>query len=154
MAFKFSAASEARLEGVSVDLQQVADRALSVSSVDFGITCGLRTQAEQDALFERGATQTRRSQHTVGHAVDVAAWVDGAFSWEHRHYANIAIAFAWAAVEKGCPIRWGAAWTTPDIRFALARPDGLVEARRAYVEKRTKQGRKPFVDAVHFELAV
>ena len=151
MAFKFSQRSLDRIEGIDINLEEVVHRALSVSTVDFGVTCGLRTAAEQEALFERGATKVKTSLHQVGAAVDVVAYVDGVHSWEHRHYIAIATAFAWAAVEKGLPMRWGAAWTTKDIRFALASPDGLVKARTDYITKRQAQGRTPFIDAPHFE---
>lgn len=151
MSFKFSERSLSRLAGVDLYLEEVVHRALSVSTVDFAVTCGLRTAEEQEALFEAGATKVRTSLHQVGAAVDVVAYVDGGYSWEHRHYIPIATAFAWAAVEKGLPLRWGAAWSTPDIRAALADPEGLVKARTQYIAKRQSQGKTPFIDAPHFE---
>ena len=47
------------------------------------------------------------------------------------------------------PIRWGAAWHIPDIRHY----DGTMqEATDQYVQLRRSQGRRPFIDAPHFEI--
>jgi len=54
-----------------------------------------------------------------------------------------------AAKEIGVPMRWGAAWTVPDIRIWGGT---MEEAMLAYVDTRRSQGRRPFVDGPHFEL--
>lgn len=59
MSFKFSAASANRLQTVDVRLQAIANYALEISKVDFGIPSngGLRTAEEQNALFHGGKSQ-------------------------------------------------------------------------------------------------
>ena len=47
MTFRFSARSEARLEGVHPDLVRVVRAALGHSAVDFTVVEGLRTPARQ-----------------------------------------------------------------------------------------------------------
>ena len=46
-------------------------------------------------------------------------------------------------------VRWGAAWTVTDIREWEG---NMEEAMNSYVDTRRSQGRRPFIDAPHFEL--
>ena len=64
-------------------------------------------------------------------------------------YDDIANAMAAAAKQKGVAIKWGAAWTVGNI----ADWDGSMEdAMNTYVDVRRSQGRRPFIDAPHFEM--
>jgi peptidoglycan L-alanyl-D-glutamate endopeptidase CwlK len=144
--WKFGNRSEVKLVDVDESLVAVARLALTYSSIDFGITCGLRTQHEQNQLMATGKTQARYSRHQDGMAVDVVAYVDGKVSWEIKHYIVIAQAFAEAARELDVPIRWGAAWTH------LLNDMDAKEANHDYVATRRKQGRNPFIDGPHFEI--
>lgn len=66
-------------------------------------------------------------------------------------YDEVADAMKAAAIEEGVALRWGAAWHIDDIREW----DGSMEdAMNAYVDLRRSQGRRPFIDAPHFELMV
>jgi peptidoglycan L-alanyl-D-glutamate endopeptidase CwlK len=51
------------------------------------------------------------SRHITGHAVDVAAYVDG-IRWDWPLYAEIAKAVKTAAAELKIPITWGGDWTS------------------------------------------
>ena len=54
-----------------------------------------------------------------------------------------------SARDVGISIKWGAAWSEGDIRSY----EGTAEdAMNAYVDLRRSQGRRPFIDAPHFEL--
>ena len=46
-------------------------------------------------------------------------------------------------------IRWGAAWHIPDIREWF---EPMQAATDNYVDVRRKEGKRPFIDAPHFEL--
>ena len=50
MAFKLSARSIRKLEGVEKDLVAVVMEAINLTKVDFGVTYGLRTLEEQKKL--------------------------------------------------------------------------------------------------------
>jgi peptidoglycan LD-endopeptidase CwlK len=55
-----------------------------------------------------------------------------------------------ASRELNIPLRWGAAWNVPDI----GKFDGTMEdAMMGYIDERRSQGRRPFIDGPHFELA-
>lgn len=149
MSFKLSNKSLARLEGVKPKLIQVVQTAIEITSVDFGVTQGLRTHEEQRKLVASGASQTMKSKHLTGDAVDVVAYVGPRISWELNLYDNIADAFKAAAIEHDVKMRWGAAWHIPDIRDW----DGTMQdAMMEYVDLRRSQGRRPFIDGPHFEL--
>ena len=151
MAFKLSNRSLSKLEGVNDDMVRVVSRAIELTEVDFGVIQGLRTLEEQEALVAKGASQTMKSKHLDGLAVDLMAYVGGRGVWELNVYDEVADAMKAAAIEEGVAVRWGAAWHINDIREW----DGSMEdAMNAYVDLRRSQGRRPFTDAPHFELMV
>lgn len=149
MAFRLSKRSLRELEGVKPELVQVVHTAIELTSIDFGVTQGLRTYEEQRQLVAKGASQTMKSKHLTGDAVDVVAYIGSRISWELNLYDNIADAFKAAAIEHGVKMRWGAAWHIPDIRDW----DGTMQdAMDSYIDLRRSQGRRPFIDGPHFEL--
>ena len=153
MAFKLSQRSLGRMDGIKPALHSVVAHAITVSNVDFGCICGLRTPEEQADLVARGASQTHKSKHLTGDAVDLMAYVyaNGASraSWELNLYDDIADAMKEAAVREGVKIRWGAAWHIDDLRSFEGTAE---EAMNAYIDLRRSQGRRPFIDGPHFEL--
>lgn len=149
MSFKLSSRSIDRLNGVDAGLITVVNAAIDMTKVDFGVTCGMRTVAEQEALVAKGASQTMKSKHLEGRAVDLVAYVGPNVTWALNMYDDIADAMADAARIHGVSIKWGAAWSVGNI----AEWDGSMEdAMNAYVDLRRSQGRRPFIDAPHFEL--
>jgi len=110
--FQLSQRSRDRLKGVHPDLVRVVERAIQLTPIDFMITEGMRTRARQEQLLKAGATRTRNSRHLTGHAVDVAALVDGEVRWDWPLYSKIAVAFKKAAEEQGVAIVWGGDWKT------------------------------------------
>ena len=149
MAFYLSKGSLKRLEGVDETLVQVVQRAIEITEVDFGVSCGLRTIEEQRKLYATGASKTLQSKHLDGEAVDLVAYVGGNISWELPVYDEIATAVALAARELDLGIRWGAAWHIPDIRYW---EKSFEEAYTDYIDLRRAEGKVPFIDAPHFEI--
>lgn len=101
-----------RVRGVHSDLVRVAQLAYELSPVKFIITEGLRTVDRQRELLRAGASRTMNSRHITGHALDVAALVDGRVRWDWPLYRQIADAFKQAAAQLGVPIVWGGDWRT------------------------------------------
>ena len=135
--------------GVEPELKEVVYEAIKVTKIDFGVIEGLRTEEKQKQLVESGASQTMKSKHLEGRAVDLMAYVGGRGSWELNVYDEIADAMKEAAVKVDVAVRWGAAWTVTDIREW----EGTMEdAMNSYIDTRRSQGRRPFIDAPHFEL--
>lgn len=137
------------MDGVKGKLHTVVCSAIKLSNVDFGVICGLRTEEEQKALLSKGATQTMKSKHLTGDAVDLMAYIGSRASWELNLYDDIADAMKVAAIEHDVPIKWGAAWSVGNI----AEWDGsMEEAMNSYIDLRRSEGRRPFIDGPHFEL--
>ncbi|EDA5930028.1 M15 family metallopeptidase [Salmonella enterica subsp. enterica serovar Java] len=110
--FQFSQRSETALQGVHPDLIRLARSALSLSSVDFGVTEGLRSMAREKEMVAEGHSETLHSRHLTGHAIDVVAYVNGAVSWDWSLYKQIAAAFEQASASLGIPVEWGGNWQT------------------------------------------
>lgn len=112
MSFRLSKRSLDRLEGVHPALVGVVQAAILRTPVDFMVTEGLRTPARQAALVRAGASRTLKSRHLTGHAVDVAALMDGRVRWDWPLYPRIAEAFKAAARARGVALVWGGDWPT------------------------------------------
>jgi peptidoglycan L-alanyl-D-glutamate endopeptidase CwlK len=149
MSFKLSVRSLSKLSGVDPSLIAVVERAIELTNVDFGVVFGMRTEEEQERLVAAGKSQTMKSKHLVGRAVDLMAYVDGKACWELNVYDDLCDAMADAAEELGVAIKWGAAWSEGDIRTY---PGTAEDAMMKYIDLRRSQGRRPFIDGPHFEL--
>jgi len=151
MTFKLSARSEAKLEGLDPRLVAVVKSAIHKTKIDFGVICGMRTLEEQTKLVSAGASQTMKSKHLQGYAVDLMAYIGSRGSWELNLYDDIADAMAEAAREIDVPIRWGAAWNVSNIAQFTG---DMEDAMNHYIDERRSQNRRPFIDGPHFELMV
>ena len=151
MSYKLGKRSEEKLQGVDERLQAVVRMAIGNSKQDFSVICGLRTIEEQRKLVAKGASQTMKSKHIDGLAVDLMAYdADATPSgrWELNLYDEIADAMKDAAKQLGVTIRWGAAW-----HKTLNEWDGTAEdLMNEYIDLRRSQGRRPFIDGPHFEI--
>ena len=140
MSFRLSDRSTAKLDKVDSNLVALVKMAILKTKVDFGVICGLRTIQEQKLLVDKGVSQTMDSKHISGRAVDLMAYVGSRASWELKKASQLI----------GVPVRWGAAWHIKDI----AEYEGTMEeAMNEYIDLRRSQGRRPFIDGPHFELA-
>lgn len=109
-----------RLQGVHPDLVSIIEHAAEVTPQPFIITEGLRTLERQKALVSAGASQTMRSRHLTGHAVDVAAFLDldgsGDYTsgdnirWDWPLYHKLSVIIKDAAHDLELPIEWGGDW--------------------------------------------
>ncbi len=147
MTYQLGKRSKDRLLGVDPRMVTVVEKAITISEQDFSVICGLRTVKEQEALVAKGASQTMKSKHLEGLAVDLMAYIDGG-RWELNLYDEIADAIRKAAIELGVNVRWGAAW-----HKTLNEWDGTAEdLMNEYIDLRRSQGRRPFIDGPHFEI--
>lgn len=99
------------LRGVHPDLVRVFKRASEIHpDPDPICTEGLRTVARQHELVKKGASQTMRSRHITGHAIDIAFIIDGVVRWDQPLYGKFSNAMKQAANELGLKIEWGGDW--------------------------------------------
>ena len=109
-----------KLSGVNPLLVNVVKRAIEISSVDFGVTEGLRSFERQREMVRTKKSQTMNSKHLTGRAVDLVAWINGTISWEWEYYVEIAKAMKQAAKELNVNIEWGGDWKFRDgVHFQL-----------------------------------
>lgn len=103
------------LKGVHPDMVRIVQRAIQLTQVDFTVTCGVRTIAEQKVLVAAGASKTMNSRHIPGKdgyskAVDLAALIGGQVRWDWPLYYKLAEAMKAAATELNIPLEWGGDW--------------------------------------------
>ena len=108
--YSLSQRSQDRLSGVHPDLVAVVARAIKITTVDFTVLEGMRSESRQKELVNSGASQTMNSRHLTGHAVDLGAWVDGQVRWDWPLYYKISDAMKQASDELQMPIEWGGDW--------------------------------------------
>jgi peptidoglycan L-alanyl-D-glutamate endopeptidase CwlK len=107
--------SRERMKGVHPDLVGVIEHAAEIAPGTFIVTEGLRTPNRQYQLYVSGASKTLNSRHLTGHAVDLAALVDGKVRWDWPLYHKLAAVVKQAAYERNVPLIWGGDWTSfPD----------------------------------------
>lgn len=140
---QLSTRSMQRLEGVHPHLVQCVLSAIEETTVDFTVICGVRSVAEQAALYakgrsaaelrraglhdvvakptERKVTWTLNSNHFVrpssgfGHAVDLAPYVYGAIKWDDWSlFREVADVMLAVAARMSIPLEWGGDWVKPD----------------------------------------
>lgn len=121
--YSFSNTSLKKLSECHKDLQRVAQLAIKISEVDFGISCGYRSPEKQAELYAQGRTKpgkivtyvngtTSKSKHNYkpARAFDVYAWVNGKVTWEVDYYHKIAEAVKLAADTFNIQVQWGGDW--------------------------------------------
>jgi len=110
--YKLGKRSLDRLEGINGDLARVVKRAIQITEIDFTVLEGMRSEERQRELVAKGASQTMKSLHLIGEAVDIAPYIDGRISWDWPPYYELARAMKQAAEELGVTITWGGDWKT------------------------------------------
>lgn len=115
--------SEKNLFGVHPQLVRIVRLAADMSLDDKGfvVTEGLRTLERQKELLATGKSQTLKSRHLTGHAVDLAVWYDkdldkvldaDEISWKFPDYKALSEVVKAAAEQLGIPIEWGGDWVS------------------------------------------
>lgn len=134
---RFGKRSKERLRGVDSRLREVLEEV--VKHYDITVIEGLRSAERQRKLFADGKSKldgvTRKSNHQLGRAVDIAAYpIDFEATKDFYYLAGM---MQMASKKLGYTIRWGGDWNQ-DQRFS----------------GRTKRADKTqrFDDLVHFEI--
>lgn len=110
---EWDARSAKNLVGVHPDLVAVMNRAQKDSPVPFMVIEGVRTIQRQRELVAAGASQTLRSRHLTGHAVDIVPLnAAGKISWDWPLYDKLSVAVKHAAASLAIPVEWGGDWQT------------------------------------------
>ena len=154
---KLSSSSLKKLATLDPSFLPLADELVKVgqaAGLNVQISAGLRTPAEQDALYAQGRTEkgkvvtnARRwtSLHNYGLAIDVFFMVDGKASWGEDLFLQL-----WFAAEKAKLDRRGLVWSGKWVggfremaHWQLGRPDWRQLARARGVDPVTLNKIKP-----------
>lgn len=154
MGYALGAGSLKKLEGVHPDLVRVVKRAIEISTQDFAVTDGVRTEAQQRVLVNKGASKTMNSKHRkqatgFGHAVDLVPYVNGGPRWEWPLIWAIAVAVDTAATELGVKLVWGAVWDKNLMQYGGSAAS-LQKEVDAY---KVRHAGSDFLDGPHYQLA-
>jgi peptidoglycan L-alanyl-D-glutamate endopeptidase CwlK len=145
--------SEKNLEGVAPALVMCVRRAISLSSVDFAVFEGVRTEARQRELVASGASRTMHSYHLTGRAVDLVPYLGKHLQWQLPLCEQVAISMREAAAHFGVTLTWGAVW---DRRLGALNPvhihDEIGEYTERYRAARANTLAHPLIDGPHFQL--
>ena len=97
-----------RLVGVHADLVRVLERAARDGAIPWRVTEGVRSMDRQAELVAGGKSQTMRSRHLTGHAVDLAVEDGrGGVVWDRPSYDRLAVEILAAAKAENVPVEWG-----------------------------------------------
>ena len=137
--YKLSQRSKDNLKGVHPSLKLLIEESIRDSPVDFTVTDGLRTTAEQKAIYAQGRTKPGKivtkadgvkglSNHQdeadgkkdgLGSAVDLYPYFDGKVQVNHKDtpkkLKEIATHIKAKAKELGIAIEWGGDWKFIDM---------------------------------------
>ncbi|MBH0238568.1 M15 family metallopeptidase [Methylobrevis albus] len=154
MGFSLGKSSIKELAGVHPDLVRVVERAIQITTQDFGVHDGVRTVKEQTALVKAGASKTMKSKHLLqddgyGHAVDLVPFINGKLRWEWPAIYPIAEAVRTASIEVGVSLVWGAVWDR-ELDTLSETALGLSADVNAY---QVRHPGKDFLDGPHYQLA-
>ncbi len=122
--FKFGPKSLKTLETCDERLQKIANRAIMVSRVDFGIVCGFRGEDVQNNLFKTGASKVKypesKHNHEPSLAIDIAVWnaEKNEYDWDNEeYYYYLAGIFESIAAGEGVNLRVGLNWDSDNNFF-------------------------------------
>lgn len=148
--------SRSELVGVHPDLVRVVEHAIGITEQDFTVFDGIRTAADQRALFRRGASQIdgynrigkhQRQKDGHGHAVDLVPWISGRAVWDWDAIYLIADAMVTSARLLDVSLRWGGCWQP--VNDLKGSPENWVAD---YVKRKRAAGKRAFNDGPHWEL--
>jgi len=115
--FLFGKKSKKKLKNVNEVVKRVCKRALDISTVDFSVIDGFRTQEQQKKMFDKGASELDGtnliSDHQLGLAVDVIPYMRGKDIWDTKDlevrsaWLEVYRAFMRAAMQEGVQLEFG-----------------------------------------------
>ncbi len=162
--YKLGNTSKERLATGRKEIVMVVERAIEITELDFTVLEVFRDQERQFKLWQKKASKlngaergsyiheypgTGMSYHQLRAAVDLGALIDNRISWDFGPYYDVARSMQTASKELNIPIIWGSIWDrnlddlSSNLEYEVAE----------YTKRRTKLGKKVFLDGPHFQLA-
>lgn len=149
MGYRLGKHSKKELVGVDSDLVLVVNTAIEITTQDFTVYDGVRTRAEQREYVRTGVSHTMKSRHLVGEAVDLVPYINGKLRWEWEPIYKIARAMIKSANRHGIHLLWGGVWDRKTYQLGKNLQTEILD----YGIRRTRLGKKVFIDGPHFQLS-
>lgn len=167
---KWGKSSQKHLSTIHDDLVKVFTVALKEFAIyDVGMADSIRTVLEQKGMVESGASHTMKSRHVeayaltkpvyprkgnesgivglVSHAGDFGFYdKNGKLTEDIRYMYSWAECVQRAAIKLGIPVVWGGCWKRLNDIVCIH------DEVEKYIARKTKQGKKAFLDFPHFHL--
>lgn len=143
-----SFSSKIKLDTCVQPLITLMEASIENAPFEFRITCGIRSQAEQDELLRIGASRIKSSKHQIGCAVDIVPWINNVPRWDWSLYFKLATHIREVAKQLDINIIWGGSWNQ-NFTNTVVNPEIL---QKLYIQKCKDARKKPFLDGPHFEL--
>jgi peptidoglycan L-alanyl-D-glutamate endopeptidase CwlK len=112
----FNKSSEAKLKTCDNRLQIICNRAIQVSKIDFGISCGYRSPEDQLIAYNAGKskidgiTTIGKHNYSPSKAVDIFGYVNGKADYSVPVLTYLAGIFQAVSFDMGIELRWGGNW--------------------------------------------
>lgn len=163
MSFVLGTRTRRNIARVHPQLVAVLEKAISISTIDFGVPeQSWRTLAEQAEKVRQGVSKTMRSNHLIksdgfGWAVDVVPYINGRYTWDGNAekpdytFYQIAVAMDRAADSMGVPLTWGAVWDRRLSELNIRSGADALAARNAY---NARHPGRDFNDYPHYQLEI
>jgi len=152
MGFKFGKTSQERLSTCEKYLQDVMNKAIKLSKVDFGIAQGRRTIAEQRQYFLEKKSKVNPDTYTPEQlplkgfhivdnvytksgAVDIFGYVNNKATWDEKHLCYIAGIIMCIDAQMENRLVWGGNW---DDDGEIIYDQSFVDLPHFQVKTRTK----------------
>lgn len=151
--FFLGSKSRANFYMVHPSLIKVAEDAIKITRVDFGIFEGLRTVDKERDNIAKGVSflkDPRDCKHCpqkdgFSHAIDAVPFIAGAYQWTWPECYEIAKAFQASALQFGVRLRWGGVWDKLLVELSHNLDDEVEAYRKRHIGKDN-------LDGVHYEL--
>jgi peptidoglycan L-alanyl-D-glutamate endopeptidase CwlK len=112
----FSPQSERRMEGIDprlVEIMRLTEQRAEQRGYDLEVSEGLRSPERQAQMVAEGKSQTLKSKHLTGNALDMVLMDGGKPDWDFEKYREVADIAKGAAAELGVnDFVWGGDWKT------------------------------------------
>ena len=116
--FKYSKKSLNILNKVDNRLRIIFYELIKITKIDVGITYGIRTLEEQQAIFNNGKSQCdgvkNVSKHQIGQAVDFVCYKDNKYTTDIKYYYYVVGLIEKIALDLDIKIQSGIWWTFED----------------------------------------
>ena len=111
-----SKSGEQKLSTCNTEIQLIIRKALQISPIDFGVSCGHRTVEQQQIEFKAGRSHldgiNKKSKHNLlpSKGIDLYAYVNGKADYSDKYMGILAGVILSIAKDMGIELEWGGNW--------------------------------------------